>query len=191
MQRVSPAPFRVVLDACVLFPFGLRDCLLEAAAAGFYQAYWTDEILAEVTRNLIARGKVSDEQAARLVVAMRRAFPESTVDGYQALVAVMTNDEGDRHVAAAAVSVGAQVIVTSNLRHFPDGSLSPFNLEAQSPDDFLQVLLDVDPAEMLLVIRTMADARRKPPMTMAQVVDGLGQTVPGFAGRLREIMRAP
>jgi hypothetical protein len=43
----------------------------------------------------------------------------------------MPNDEKDRHVAAAAVKGGAQVIATANLRHFaqlPDG------IEAQGPD---------------------------------------------------------
>jgi hypothetical protein len=31
-----PAPFRVVLDANVLYPFSLRDTLLRAAAAGMF-----------------------------------------------------------------------------------------------------------------------------------------------------------
>jgi hypothetical protein len=46
------APFRVVLDACVLYPMHLRDVLLQAAAEGLYQAYWSKEILDEATRNL-------------------------------------------------------------------------------------------------------------------------------------------
>jgi hypothetical protein len=31
------APFKVVLDACVLYPFTIRDVLLQTAAHGFYQ----------------------------------------------------------------------------------------------------------------------------------------------------------
>ena len=42
------APFKVVLDANVLFPFSLRDTLLRAAAEGFFQLYWSDEILDEL-----------------------------------------------------------------------------------------------------------------------------------------------
>jgi hypothetical protein len=37
---VVPAAFIVVVDANVLFPFTLRDTLLRAAAADFYQLRW-------------------------------------------------------------------------------------------------------------------------------------------------------
>ena len=49
-----PAPFRGVLDACVLFPFSLRDTLLRAAAKDLYQLYWSEQILEEARRNLVA-----------------------------------------------------------------------------------------------------------------------------------------
>jgi hypothetical protein len=39
-----PAPFIVVLDANVLFPFTLRDTLLRAAAAGLYQVRWSSQM---------------------------------------------------------------------------------------------------------------------------------------------------
>ena len=48
-----PAPFIVVLDANVLFPFTLRDTLLRAAAADFYQLRWSSEILDEMISNLV------------------------------------------------------------------------------------------------------------------------------------------
>jgi hypothetical protein len=43
----------VLLDACVLYPIGLRDTLLNAAEAGFYRLLWTDQILAETSRNIV------------------------------------------------------------------------------------------------------------------------------------------
>ena len=33
------APFKVVVDANVLYPFTLRDTLLRAASEGFFQIY--------------------------------------------------------------------------------------------------------------------------------------------------------
>lgn len=48
---MQPAPFRVVLDACVLYPLKLRDILLGAAMSNFYQVYWSEMILDEAMRN--------------------------------------------------------------------------------------------------------------------------------------------
>src|SRR5579862_4188262 len=108
------APFRVVLDACVLFPYSLRDTLLRAADAAFYQLYWSAEILDEMKRSLVATGTTTDEKAARLAQQMDSYFPEALVSGHEPLIAAMKNEPKDRHVAAAAVKSGAQVIVTSN-----------------------------------------------------------------------------
>lgn len=173
-----PAPFRVVIDACALYPMSLCDTLLRAAAAEFFQIYWTAEILDEARRNLVAQGRISAEQAAKRFSAMERAFPEAMVTGHDALIASMPNDPKDRHVAAAAVKCGAQVIVTANLRDFatlPDG------IEAQSPDDFLDNLLDLDPDRLVELLRQQAAALKKPPYTLSDLLAALAKTAPGFA----------
>jgi len=180
-----PTPFRVVLDANVLFPFTLRDTLLRAAEAGYYQVNWTSEILDETTRNLVDRGLMTNRQAQTLVDAMRRAFPEAEVSGYETLVPSMANDPKDRHVAAAAVRCGAQVIVTQNLkdfRHLPDG------IEAQSPSGFLVDLLDLDRETMLELLREQAGALCSPPKTLEELLVGLGKTVPNFVTQVRRLL---
>ncbi len=90
------APFKVVLDANVLFPFSLRDTLLRAAAKDMFQLYWSDEILDEMERNLVSKGATTAPQAARLRTTMVKAFPESRIVGYEPLVPAMMNDEKDR-----------------------------------------------------------------------------------------------
>lgn len=87
------APFKVVLDANVLYPFSLRDTLLRAAAGGLFQLYWSEEILDETTRNLVANGTTTEEQAARLRSAMTKAFPESMVIGHDHLIDAMPNHD--------------------------------------------------------------------------------------------------
>lgn len=82
----------------------------------------------------------------------------------------------------AAVTAGAQVIVTFNLKDFralPDG------IEAQSPGDFLSHLLDLDPAGMVEVLRAQAAALRRPAKTLDQLLEGLGKTVPAFVEQVR------
>lgn len=162
------APFRVVLDACVLYPLHLRDVLLQAAAEGLYQVYWSKEILDEATRNLVADLQIEAAQAARLLAAMSGAFPEAIVTEYEHLVVAMQNESEDRHVTAAAVKAGAQVVVTENTRDF---SQMPDGIEAQTADEFLCDLFDLNPDRMMLALEKICAPRKGPPKEIQELVD--------------------
>jgi predicted nucleic acid-binding protein len=183
-----PAPFIVVVDANVLFPLTLRDTVLRAAAADFYQLRWSEEILDEMERNLVATATMPADKAARLRGQMEKFFPEAMVTGYESLVAGMQNDAKDRHVVAAAVKAGAQVITTANLRDFtplPDG------IEAQSPDEFLCNLFDLAPERFVELLREQASDLHKPPVTFEELLDRLSRPVPNLVGAVRESEGAP
>jgi predicted nucleic acid-binding protein len=175
-----------VIDTCSIFPQTLRDVLLRAAEAGLYRLRWTEEILDELGRNLQEDRGLSEEQTKHLLTEMRRSFPEATVTGHERLIGSMTNHPADRHVLAAAVQSGAQVIVTDNLKDFPEETLSPFNIETQSSDEFLEFLLDRHPDEMAQVIIDSNAARRKPPEDLSSTLARLARSAPRFAARLRE-----
>lgn len=181
------APFKVVLDANVLYPFTLRDTLLRAAAAGFFQVYWSELLLEEATRNLVANNIVTADQAERLRVGMNTAFPEALVTDHESLIAGMKNDENDRHVAAAAVKAGAQVIVTMNLSDFRD---LPEGLEAQHPDEFLVNLFDLDPDSLTAIVQRQAADLKRPPRTFDEISRALAKLVPDFAAAVRKHARA-
>jgi predicted nucleic acid-binding protein len=177
-----PAPFIVVIDANVLFPFTLRDTLLRAAAAGLYQARWSAQILDETRRNLISTETLTEEKAKRLQAAMEKTFPEAEVRGYEPLIAAMENDENDRHVVATAVKCGAQVIVTSNLKDF---SPIPEGVEVQSPDEFLCNLFDLDPDGFVDLLREQAADLVKPRVTFEELLDRLARVVPAMIAAVR------
>ena len=101
-EATPAAVVTAVRDACVLFSATLRDTLLRAAAIRLCEPYLTDTILEEVSRNVVRRGRMSEERAAHLVEAMRSAFPQALVTGFEHLVDQMTNDPKDRQVLAAA-----------------------------------------------------------------------------------------
>jgi hypothetical protein len=107
---------------------------------------------------------------------MAKHFPEAIVTGYEPLVPVMENDEKDRHVAAAAVKIGAQVVVTANLRDFKK---LPVGIEAQSPDTFLCNLFDMDPDRMMLALEKICARRKRPPNDVAALAIATG--CPEFA----------
>lgn len=181
----------VVLDACVLFPFTLRDTLLRVAEARLYQVRWTDEILEEVRRNLVKTDETTEEQAERLIQRMNQVFKYAHVANYKHLIPSMTNDPKDRHVAAAAVACKAQIIVTFNLRHFSRPALGPFGIQAQSPDTFLANLLAAHPQQIQQIIQQQAQDYAKPPITLAQLLNVLAKQVPRFASLLRQSLDSP
>ncbi len=177
--------FSVVLDANVLFPASLRDTLLRSAGADLYRLYLTDDILGETCRNLVRTGRMSEDQASRLSRAIHRSFPEAFVTGYRGLIPTMTNQEKDRHVLAAAVRAGAQIIVTKNLKDFSATSLSSFDIEAQSPDDFLVNLYYLDSDRVARVLTQQVNDLRKPDKTLPEVLEALSQHAPIFTNLAR------
>jgi len=182
--------FGVVLDACVLIPAALRDTLLRAAEYRLYRVFWSEAILDEVRRNLVADHLTDPPGAARLVAQLRRAFPGSPVEGYGPLLPLMPNDPKDRHVLAAAVKAGAQVVVTRNLADFPAAALEPFGVEAQSPDEFLVHLFDLAPRLMArIVVEQTADKRRQPAL-IRDTLNALAVEAPAFVQRVRQLSGA-
>lgn len=178
-----PSRFIVVLDANVLFPFTLRDTLLRAASYEFFQMRWSADILDEMQRNLVDEQKMNLTQAKALRRQMETVFPDAEVNDYQALIPGMKNDEKDRHVVAAAVKAGAQVIVTINLKdfhHLPEG------LEAQSPDDFLSNLFDLSKEQFVELLKEQAGDLRRPPVTFDELLGHLAKVIPDTIASVRE-----
>ncbi len=105
-----PARFEVLLDANVLYPFSSRDTLLRSAETRLFQVYWSDQISSEIRRNLVAKACLTADRVQRSCSMMSQAFLKARVIGYEQIIPAMTNDEKDRHVAAAAVKNGAEVL---------------------------------------------------------------------------------
>jgi predicted nucleic acid-binding protein len=174
--------FVALVDANVLWSAALRDTLVRAALADLYRPAWSEEILDELLRNLKRQlPDLDPSKLDRTVQLLRDWLPDALVDGYQALIPTMTNHPKDRHVLAAAVHAGAEVIVTFNLRDFPAAACEPYNVEAQHPDEFLRHLWDLEPESMARVLHEQAADLGRPPRTAQDVARILGQSVPTFA----------
>jgi hypothetical protein len=172
------ADFPVVLDACVLIPMPLADTLLRLAGGPrLFLPKWTDQIMAEVSRNLQENFGVTAEQAAYRESEIRRHFGEAWVEGYEDLIPSMTNHEKDRHVLAAAVRSGAETIVTYNLKDFAHSALAPYSITAQGPSTFFKNLYELDPDAVLHTLEQQAAAIGK---SLAYLLDRLRVNVPGF-----------
>lgn len=180
-------PFPALLDANVLIPLNVADLLLRLAEQETYRPLWSADLMDEVERNLVARIGLSPAQAARRVATMQTVFPDAMVTGYEPLVPAMTNDPKDRHVLAAAVRADAAVIVTTNLKDFPQASLAPYALSVVSPDDFLLDQLELYPGQTLACLQQMASARTRPPVIVPELLGRFAEIAPRFAEQVRAL----
>ena len=64
------------------------------------------------------------------------------------------------------------MIVTANVRDFPAEILTPFEIEAQHPDEFVSHLLDLSPGVVLEAARRHRESLKKP----AETIEGLTMT---------------
>ncbi len=185
------ASIGVVLDSCILIKASLRDTLIRAYGSDFYRLHWSDDILAEVVRNLVENGMTTVEGANRLEQRFRTVLEAAEVTGYSALISAMTNHPKDRHVVAAAVAAGAQIIVTENLRDFPASALEPFGIEAHTSDTFLVNLFDLDAEAMITIIHEQSQATNRPHLSVDTILDHLARDgAPAFSARVRAEIRS-
>ena len=155
---------RGVLDASVLYPEPVRSLLLWIATEEGFDPCWTERILEETRRNLIAEGAVSPAQWEDLRVAMQDAFPEALIEqaDANAIEQEMPNDPKDRHVLAAAVAAGVELIVTNNVKHFRQVDIDSVGVRAMTADQFLSDLLDAVPSIVLRALEEYVARMRNP-----------------------------
>lgn len=82
------ADITVIYDACVLYPAGLRNLLMHLALTEMFQARWTEEILDECFRSILAdRPDLSPDRlrcgAQLIITANVRHFPSDVLGPYE------------------------------------------------------------------------------------------------------------
>ena len=163
-----PSPYTAVLDACVLYPFALRDLLIQLATTGLFRARWTERIHDEWTRAVLLNNpRATPEMIRRTRELMDASTPGCLITGYEDLIdGIKLPDPDDRHILAAAIVAGADVIVTRNLRHFPADALERYGIEAQHPDEFVTHQFYLDPLKVCGAARRIRARLTRPPHTV-------------------------
>jgi predicted nucleic acid-binding protein len=163
-----PSVLRAFLDASVLYPVSLRHLLMRLTLARLYQARWSASVHDEWIRSVLRDNPhVPTARLHDLRDAMDKRAQDAVVTGYEDRINSLTlPDPDDRHVLAAAIIGRADVIVTCNLRDFPQATLDPYNIEAQHPDDFIRRLLHVAPLAVVDAVRKQQASLLNPPIPM-------------------------
>ena len=121
---------------------------------------------------------------------MNRNARDSLVIGYEGLIdGLSLPDRDDRHVLAAAIHAGAEVIVTFSLSDFPSDALAAYGIKGRHPDDFCCELLNTSLGPFLEAVRLQ---RLSLTFALLQVSSGLPRMIsfrkPNYGRDLREIV---
>lgn len=182
--------FVAIYDASVLYPGSLRDLLIRLAQTGLFQARWSEQILDEMVEAITRRQPELRDRLVRTRQLMNEAVPDCLITGYESLIDCLTlPDPDDRHVLAAAIRGDAQVIVTTNLRDFPANQLDFYDIEAQSPDEFVLNVIDLAPARITAVVQEQARQLSNPPTTVDDLLDRLRAVgLPRSVATIRQLL---
>ena len=182
--------YTAVLDACVLFSRLQRDVLLNLAHADLYTARWTQDIEREWASSLVEKYPDAADKIPRLVEHMREAIPDCLIVDYAPLItSIQLPDERDRHVLAAAIRGNADAIVSLNTKDFPASVLATFDIEIQTPDQFVLNQIMLNPPKALMAIKKMRERWERPSMLAADMVDLFEKRqLPQTAAHLRDVL---
>lgn len=168
---IHSVKFKAVLDTNVIFPIVIRDLLFWFAYYEMYTPKWSATIFEEWNDVMIRKGITPDEAYKRTERA-NMAFPDALVKNYEKLIdSLELPDVKDRHVLAAAIKSNANVIVTNNLKDFPEEYLNSFGVKAKSADDFLTDIIDLNPEIAIKAFKEMVLNRKNPKMDEFEVLE--------------------
>lgn len=163
--------FTCVLDTNVIYPIDIRDLLFWFASYDLFTVKWSNHIFDEWEAVMKRKG-ISDVEIQKRLQNAQLAFPDALVENYEPLVESLNlPDKKDRHVLAAAIKTNANIIVTNNLKDFPQEYLSKFGLTAKSADDFITDTIDLNNELALEAFKALVLNRTNPNLDEFEVLE--------------------
>ena len=174
----------VLLDTNILYSAGIRDILLQLAIVDLFEPKWSPDIRSELINTFRRiRPDIEPKRIERIWTEMNHYFPKALITGYEdSIDGLELPDPNDRHVLAAAIHAGCNIILTHDLNHFPVAVLESFRIKRLRPDDFLLMLLQSNPNEFIESVLAVLARLASPPYSVEEYLDmrtqdGLVKTV--------------
>lgn len=165
--------FTCVLDTNVIYPVEIRDLLFWFAHYELFTPKWSKHIFDE-WEDVMKRKGINKEELKKRSNTANLAFPDALVMNYESLISGLNlPDEKDCHVLAAAIKINANVIVTNNLKDFPQHYLATFGLVAKSADDFIADIIDLNHEKAKEAFKKLVLNRKNPDLDEYEVLDNL------------------
>jgi hypothetical protein len=163
--------------------------LVQLAVTDIFRARWTNQIHDEwIGRLLENRPDLRRGDLENTRVLMNRNVRDCLVTGYEGLIPGLSlPDENDRHVLAAAIQCRADLIVTKNLKDFPESALAPYDVEAIHPDEFIANELDLYESAVCESVKIVRARLKNPPKSVDDYLRTLeGQGLVVSVAKLRD-----
>jgi hypothetical protein len=171
---------------------------MHLALTGIFRAHWSAKVHDEWMRNLLKnRPELSWDKLERTRQLMEKALPDAMVVGFEPLIpSLELPDRDDRHVLAAAIHCGADVIVTANLGHFPRLAVAHYGIHPLHPDDFVMELYDNFPDLVVEAANQHRASLRNPAKSVDEYLaelyqQGLSKSVNVLRGRIENTSTSP
>jgi predicted nucleic acid-binding protein len=157
---------------------------MRLALTDLFRAKWSATIHEEWMRNVLKnRPDLKREQLERTRHLMDVHVRDGLVIGYEPWIdKIDLPDPNDRHVLAAAIQAEANIILTFNLKDFPEHFLQPYNIVAKHPDNFITSLINIAPRDVQTVVKRHRASLKNPPKSVNEYLaiiekQGLPETV--------------
>lgn len=168
---IHSVKFKCVLDTNVIYPLWIRDLLMWFAYYELYTPQWSSTIFHEWVEVMKRKG-IDEVEAQKRAQKLNLAFPDALVKNYEPLIdSLKLPDPNDRHVVAAAIKANADLIITNNLKDFPEEYLSQFGLKAKNPDDFFTDIIDLNHEISVQAFKQLVLCKKNPPFDEFDVLD--------------------
>lgn len=164
----------VVFDTCVLFPPTFRDVIVQLAMNGCVNLRIPTIVLYELERVLAAKGHLDDVSARRATKRLAEAFLRRTD--------IQPMSVGDEGVLEYCISNQIKILVTENLKDFPE---SP-QLRVLTFANYLRSIDSVGQGCLQIALRQLTARYRQPSMSVEEIsmrLERLG--VEGFSELFR------
>jgi predicted nucleic acid-binding protein len=172
-----PAAPIVVLDACVLYPAGLRSLMMWLAVHEVIRPRWSEQIHDEWMRNVLRdRPDLTREKLERTRRLMDANAGDCLVVDFEQRIATLSlPDPDDRHVVAAAIETQADAIITWNLSDFPSLIIAEYGIDVQTPDQLITGLLESAHSGVVAAMKEHRSTLKNPPRSPASYMKNLEQ----------------
>lgn len=181
------------LDACVLFPFSVRDVLLEFAHREMYRAKWSKKVETETIRNIEKRFPATKGKLHNTFRLMEKAVSDFSAEPTAATVAeVMTSrtDPKDVDHLASAIDHECTHLVTFNLADFDADFASSRMVTIIHPDKFVSQLIATNRVAATLGFTEILKRCKNPPRSKEEFSEAIkNNQMPETAARLSDLLR--